>query len=218
MKKGHFTSIQQQSKKCYFYAPLLSDYVPVVSHNNDYSVYRSVGCTVTSDGVRVEGRYSGLMWNCPAPYDVNITFNCWFKYISNSVTSYAFGAATKDNRRYAGCQYATYQNYWLICEWLYLCMISSSIPRPHVSNTWVFLSFTIIYKGNNSYTFKFYRNGVFVTEKTLTDNTWLKLQECYFALGHFVDTLTGVYKHFSCFEELTEAEIMELYQNGGIVA
>ncbi|MBP5401378.1 MAG: hypothetical protein J6Y35_07105 [Bacteroidales bacterium] len=218
MPKRDHTNIAQGKKTCYFYAPLTNDFVPSISHNGDYTVYKSTGSTMTNDGVYVNGRYSGLMWNCTVPNNTNITFNCWFKFINNNVTSYAFGAATKDNRRYAGCQYATYQNYWLICEWLYLCPIASSIPRPHATNTWVYISFTIIYNGNNSYTFKFYKNGVFVTEKTLTDNTWLKLQDCYFAFGHFVDTLTGYYKHFSCFDELSESEILTLYQNGGIVS
>lgn len=213
MKKGHFTS-SQNSKTCYFYAPLTQNLTPSIAHDSDFTVYKSAINSVSSEGVYLSSGSHGVMWNCSVPVNKSITFGCWVKRTSGSGVNYSFGAGTKNNARYYGLQLSQYQNYWLMQEYLYFCNVGSNYMP--VNNVWTYISWTIIYNSSNNYTCKFYKNGQLVAEKTFTNTQWQGMINCYFAISHFTNSMYGYYKHFSCYEELTDAEVAQLYQRGGV--
>jgi hypothetical protein len=205
---------KKETKVCYFYAPLTKDLTPEKAHDSDFTVYKSTIGSVSSDGVYLSAAAHGVMWNCSVPVNTSLTFGCWVKRTGGSGINYSFGAGTKNNARYYGAQLSQYSNTWLITEYLYLCTVNGNYMP--VTNTWTYINWTIVYNGNNNYTFKFYKNGVLVETRNVTNAQWLGMANCYFAISHFTNSMFGYYKHFSCYEELTDAEVAQLYQNGGV--
>ena len=202
-------------KTCYFYAPLQVDLIPTISRDENYTVYRSAYTSITeADGLRIAGGSQGVMWNTSVPVNENLTFGCWFKRTGGSGVNYSFGCGTKNNARYYGLQLSMYSSYWLMQEYLYFCSVSSTyLP---ITNTWCYLNWTIIYNDSNNYTCKFHRDGALVASRTFSNTQWLGMTNCFMAISHFTNTTYGYYKNFTCFEELTDSEVLKLYQNDGV--
>lgn len=198
-----------------FYAPLTRDFLPTIAWDNNLTVYSSSGASIENNSARINSGSGGIMYNCSVPQNVNLTFNCWLCYTGGSGVNYSYGAATKNNAKYKGAQYANIGKAWMVCEYLYI-IDGFTATRPEVPNQFIFCSFTIIFNGNHSYTFKFYKNGIKIAEKTITNTTWLEFADCVFAISHFTNSMYAYYKHFSCYEELTDYQIKQLYDNGGI--
>lgn len=198
-----------------FYAPLTGGTLnATIAHDSNLSVHNSVVGSLLSDSVRLSSSANGIIWNCSVPVNTNITFNCWVKRTGGSGVNYSFGAATKNNARYYGLQLSQYNAYWLMQEYLYFCYVSANYMPEN--NVWTYISWTIIYNGSNNYTCKFYKNGQLVTEKTFNNTQWLGMTNCYFGISHFTNSMYAYYKHFSAYEELTDGEVAQLYQNGGV--
>lgn len=214
MKREENAIQQNTATQPLFYAPLTGSIIASIAHNSDTSVYSSSVNSITSEGLYLSAGGHGVIWNCSVPTGINLTFSCWVKRTGGSGVNYSFGAATKNNARYYGLQLSQYNNYWLMQEYLYFCYVSSNYPT--VSNSYVFITWTIIYNGNNNYTVKFYKNGVLVTTNTFTNNQWLGMTNCYFSISHFTNSMYAYYKHFSCYNEMTDSEVLSLYQRGGI--
>ena len=174
-----------------------------IAHDSNLSVYRSTVSSISSDGVYLSAASNGIIWNCSVPVNTNITLNCWVKRTGGYGVNYSFGL-----------QLSQYQNSWLTQEYLYFCYVDSNYMP--VNNVWTYISWTIIYNGNSNYTCKFYKNGQFVTEKNVTNTQWLGMTNCYFGISHFTNSMYAYYKHFSCYEELTNDDVAQLYQREGV--
>jgi len=197
-----------------FYAPLKGDLDPTYVWDGNTGIFKNTDVSSSVNGA-VLGNWSGLWFNCICPENINITFSCWIKKAGTYNINYSFGAATKNNAKYKGLQYTEYDSYWLICEYLYMCRVDSTYLT--LRDIDVFCTWSIIYNGNKNYTFKFYKNGVLATSKTLTNSTWLGMKDSVFALAHAAGgSLPGVYHDFSCYELLDDDAIMKLYNKGGI--
>lgn len=211
MRRGH--NISAVVKQPLFYAPLTSTTVAAIAHDSDTSVYDESYNSISSAGLRITAAGHGIRWNCSVPVGMNLTFSCWVNRTGGQGVNYSFGAATQNNARYKGLQLSQYSSYWLMQEYLYFCSVGTNFMTE--TNVYVFLSWTIIYNGNNSYTCKFYKNGVLIETRTFTNTNWQGMSDRCFAISHFTNSMYAYYKHFSCYEELTDAEVMSLYQRGG---
>ena len=214
MIREHIVQTETPSKTCYFYAPLTGGLNAIIAHDSNLSVYRSAINSISSDGVYLSSAAHGVIWECSVPVNTNITFGCWVKRTGGNGVNYSFGAATQNNARYYGLQLSQYNGYWLMQEYLYFCNVGTNYMPD--SNTWTYINWTIIYNGNNNYTCKFYKNGQLAAERTFTNNNWQGMANCYFAISHFTNSMFGYYKHFSCYEALTDEEVAQLYQRGGV--
>lgn len=220
MRRGHLLQAEE-SKICYFYAPLTQDLVPQIAHDNVYTVYGQAYSSVSSDGLYLSGGSHYVKWNCSVPTSKNLTFSCWLKYTGQSGVGYSFGATTQNNARYIGLQYANHiygdTHYWLMTEYLYFLGVSyNTYGVLFTQNVDVFITWTLIFNDNNTITLKFYKNGTLSFQTTMTPNGNWNLNSCIFGISHGTNTMYGYYKHFSCYEALTDEEVAQLYQRGGL--
>ena len=221
MARRESTAIVQGNKTCYFYTPLTTNLTPVIAHDNKYGIYDYNDITFVNNSVYLSGgRTSRIKFESECPIGINLTFNCWLKKTGDDWESYSFGSCGRNDEHYYGLQYhGPTNNYSLVCEYCYFCQGGQVAPI----GTDTFVSWTIIYNGNSNYTCKLYKDGIVQYTKTFTNTSWKGMGDqtmtTIFAIAHNIGgTMKGYYKHFSCFEELTDSEILELYQNGGIVS
>lgn len=203
----------EELKVPYFYAPLTGTLTPSVAYDSITSVYKSSINQINSNGLALTAASQGVVWDCSVPVNTDLTFSCWVNRTGGSGVNYSFGTATKNNARYYGLQLSQYNSYWLMQEYLYFCYVGSNYLT--VSNAYVFITWSITYNGNNNYTITFYKNGVLITTKTFSNTQWLGMANCFFAIGHFTNSMYASYKHFSCYPLLTDSEVLTLYQNNG---
>lgn len=209
--------IQPAQKMPLFYASLLNNTTAEIDCEGDGSTYYNYSATITSDGLRISTGNGSIMWNCHCPANTDLTFSCWIKKTGGSGVYYSFGTSVENNQKYKGLQYANGGGYWLVAEYLYFFYNGTNYPTPN--NTWSFVSWSIIYNGSNSYTVKFYRDGALIVTKTFTNSQWQGMNGSRFAISHNVNnSMYAYYKHFSCYPLLTDDEVLELYQRGGVAA
>ncbi len=205
----------------FFYAPLTGSLEPMYSCNNDFTVYDSAYYSLSdTNGLYLSGATHGVIWNTQVPSDKTLTFGCWVKYVSTAYSPCrSFGAGPKDTGMQKGLIFTQYNSYWIYTGSLSFCQVSNNYMTE--SNTWVYLNWTVKCTGisNNleQYTCKFYKNGVLTETKSFQYGGGnLDMTDCYFTIGNRNSPLFAYYKHFSCFEELSDDDVLKLYQNGGV--
>lgn len=200
-----------------FYASLLNSTTAEIDYEGNGATYYNYSTNITNDGLQINTGNGSIMWNCHCPANTDLTFSCWVKKIGGVGVYYSFGTTVENNPRYRGLQYANGGSYWLVTEYLYFFSNGTNYPTPN--NTWSFISWSIIYNvsSSNSYTVKFYRDGVPLVQRTFTNSQWQGMNGSRFAISHNVNnSMYAYYKHFSCYILLDDAEILELYQRGGV--
>ena len=203
-----------------FYASLQGTIFPeIIDSQYDFTYSKNANATSASDRLNFGSTNAYVKWNPQCPANTDLTFSCWVNTGSNtSNVNYSFGTATTNNDRYKGLQTTYYQNVRVGQEYCLLWWDNVTNTTWNIqSNTWIFLTWSIKYNGNNSYTLKGYENGVYVSERTITNTSWLGMANTMFAIGHGTNNdLKGNYKHFSVFPILTDSQVLQLYQNGGV--
>lgn len=207
---------EQLFKECFFYAPLTSDNLPTIAWDGNLTVYRAVGCTIEDDALHVDGGTNGIIWDCAVPQGRNLTFSCWVKKSGSNGVSYNFGCGPKQTTtRYTGLNYSEYNYYLLMQEYMYF-YLNPNRQYLTQANQYVFISWTIIFSSNDTYTIKIYKNGVLDNHNTVSYSGFQKFAACYFEISHFTNTMNAFNRHFSCYDELTDEEVFQLYNNGGL--
>ena len=210
-------------KKPLFYAPLVEDLLPTIAWNEDKTIYRNTGFGM-SGGCHSSTSDSALIFNCCSPHDKTaLTFSCWIKPCETKITiGRTFGNTTKGVEIGRGCQFCNSAvNNRLDTEW---CSIANS-DTPYISlNEWQFITFTIK-KTDSGWERKIYKNGILeyegvgIIKDHFLGNPYKGVQDCNFSLGvegSSNNSPRTYYRHFSCYEALTDEEVMLLYKIGGI--
>lgn len=200
-----------------FYAPLTHNLLPAVAWDGNKTLYESLDFRIEDGAAYCDTKDGSLIYNSAIPPDKSdLTFSCWCKAnVGASPISYGFGAATKNRERHKGCQFCN-DPYPLQTEWL---LLSGSSDMQIKLGEWAFFTFTIR-KTAAGWNMKIYKDGMKVYDKDTVSSDWLAWQDCFYAISHGVNNawVGGSFRHFSCFDTLTDEEVMALYNNGGIPA
>lgn len=204
------------SKECYFHAPLTTNNVPTIAWDGDNTVNKQTNCTFTDGSIKLNASSSGIVWNCAVPQGKNLTFSCWVKKVSGSGVNYNFGCGPKTTTtRYTGLNYSEISYCILMQEYLYFYYNPNKTYLTN-TNSYTFITWTMIFNGGNSYTIKFYKNGILDNKNTITNTSWQEFKNCYFEIGHFTNSMVALNRHFTCHEELSDEEVLQLYNRGGV--
>lgn len=203
-----------------FYAPLTTDLLPTVGYDGSLTVKSSKNASISNDSLYLSAATSKIIWNVPAKADTDATFSVWVRKVRNRGCSYSFGAPHPSNTRYYGLMYQEHSSSakWKLgteyCNSFFTCSHNSFLTN---TNSFVFLSFSIKYEGDKTYTCKIYQNGVAIEEKTFTSSTWLGLSNCFYGISNGAgnNSMIAYYKHFSVYGLLSDSQVMDLYNNGG---
>lgn len=209
-------SASHRFKECFFYAPLTSNNLPVVAWDGNYTVNRTTNCSLTDGSLKLNGASSGIVWDCMVPQGKNLSFSCFVKKIQSYGVSYSFGCGPKTTTtRYTGLNYNEYNYYLLMQEYLYFYRNPNNQYLTS-SNSYNFITWTLIFNDNGTYSVKIYKNGVINNQNTVTNTSWKKFENCYFEIGHFTNSMVALNRHFTCHEELSDEEVLQLYNRGGV--
>ncbi len=216
MRRQYDISSEEQQSKLLFYASFASSLTPEYTYDGNVELLSTSYCSA-SNGV-MQSTNKNMCYKSASPIPAisegeGITFCCYVKRTANSGICYSFGAAHSTNStKYAGLQLVSYSSNVLVTEYLYF-VTGYSINF----STLAFWAWTIHFNGSNSYTVKVYKDGVLVFTKTFSNTSWLGFANCYFAIGHASsNSCIGEFSHFSAWRELTDSEVLELYNAGGV--
>jgi len=198
-----------------FYAALTSsktaDYA--WDGNTGYS-YAGSGSFSGNELLISQAATARLVWNCLIPQDKNLTFSCYITRTTASVYEYSFGAFNTAQPKYSCLCPSFAENYGLTAEWIANIVTSTYLAAL---NTKHFYTFSVIFNSANNFTFKLYVDGSLIYSNTVTNNNWLKFVSCYFSVGRNSDNnLIGKVSQCSCYELLSDAQVLQLYNNGGV--
>lgn len=198
----------------FFYASLIDSLTAEIAYDDGNGLVYNTGLTLVGDSARISGANGAAMWQCAFPEE-DITISCWVRRTGGTGVNFSFGLAYSDNSRYLGAQYVQYSGYWLGTELRYL--IRPGTPYPAESNVWTFVTWSYEKTGSTTYRFTFYKNGIKIKTATINDTVWLGLSGSQFAISHNVgNSMHAYYKHFSCYPLLTDEQVADLYDNGGV--
>lgn len=216
MKRGHNNN-QTQFPRPYFYAPLTTDKVPTICYNNDYSIYYAGSTAILNGALYVASSASSqaTVWGCDVPSINAFTINCYLKDSTKTQWGRRMALYDPSCPRYSGFCLGSYSNGQdcIPADWLIFPFNGSYIP----SNQWNFVSITAIKNGTN-YVIKLYVDGLMKQQLSFTNTLWRFILNCKFATGFTVssDNQAGYQKHYSFYDELTDEQILQLYNNGGV--
>ena len=112
-------------------------------------------------------------------------------------------------------------------------------PLVAPENQWTFITWNLSYEPEiNAFYFRVFANGILVTTPMVTDGIFAIKNNNYFkpfvgfgdmgylpnnidltfAIGGLFSSFNviGFYKHYSCYHNLTDDQVLELYNNGGV--
>lgn len=210
-------------KEPIFFAPLDMDLLPTIAWNGDKTIYKNIGYSIYGECYSGTSTSNVLLYNCSIPSEkTDLTFSCWIKpTVSMGTIGYAFGATTKNREIGKGCHFCcSNSTYRLDTEWTRI--VQASIPAITIGE-WQFITFTIK-KTDSGWSRKIYKNGILEYEadgqikNNNNGNPYSGFQDCFFAIGNGSSNgAKNVYcKHFSCFDALTDDEVLALYSNNGV--
>lgn len=205
----------------FFYAALSSSKVADYAWDGGTGLLYAGSSTITngefvSPGTAAANR---LTWNSYVPTGKNLTFSA-FMSLTGKLGGVNCGfcgvniAATRYSSFYLCFHGSNSYKFYITAEWLTLGT-TDYIPVIGVKN---FYTVSVIFNGSSSYTFKFYVNGNLIKTQTLTNLNWLAMQNLRFGIGYEAggqNVLYGKVSKCSCYELLTDEQVLELYNNGG---
>ena len=203
-----------------FYAPLIATTTPVFAWNGNLGVQQHGGGSISNSSFYMPSTGTApIRWASAIKGGTNLTFSCWVTPSYGSGVNFMFGMLhTVTATRYAGLLLAKHvsQNYISLTT-NYISPFAASPAPPFVnSGERAFVSWTIIFDESNSYTVKFYKNGALVYTTTVVQSNWLGVIDTAPGIGLGGNTCPGRYSLFSIYEEMTDEQILKLYQEGGI--
>lgn len=205
-----------------FYAALTSSKTADYAWDGGTGLYYAGSSSITGGQLVIPGTAANnrLTWNSYLPTGKNLTFSA-FMSLTGKLSGMNVGfcgvntASTKYSSFYLGFWSSQSYKFYITAEWLQL-LATNYIPTLGVKN---FYTVSIIFNGSNSYTFKFYVNGNFVQEQTITNANWLAMQNLRFGIGYEAggsNVLYGKVSQCSCYELLSDSQVLQLYNNGGV--
>ena len=223
MGRGKATSLEPPVEKTelLFYAPLITDKNPIFSWDGNLGIQQAGSCIIDAGTLYFASNGStAIRWASSIKSGVNLTFSCIVKPTYSSGVNVMFGMLHQSiTTRCSGLflsKHVSHNYLGLISN--YISPFSGSPAPPFVtSGETAFVSWTIIFNGNSSYTVKYYNNGTLVHQVTVNQVDWLGVANNAPGIGlSGNNSCAGRYSHFSIHEELSDTQILALYQNGGI--
>ncbi len=205
-----------------FYAPLTQNKEAVYAHDGILNTFYN-GNNYIKDGELYNPFNTSTcrtLWSTSIPQNKNLTFNCFVtckQYVSGINCMHGFSRLNPT--MYSGLFLAKYPNNnsnEISADYIIFHRANDLLT---IINEKHFITWTIIFNENASYTIKLYKNGVFHTQSTIHSTEWLGVTaEDKLSIGLYGNNNTiGYFSHFSVFEELSEIQIKTIYENGGIV-
>jgi hypothetical protein len=203
-----------------FYVPLTVDKRPIIAWNNILTIGETQGNGTIIDGaLNIPNNTSGMSmcWDSLIPQNKNLTFCYWMNpnyaasglnfmfgwmYISQSGSGIAFSKLSPGNTN----MFSTNGN---------INNTNNEMGLVPV-NTWTFVCWTVKFNIPNI-TYTLYWNGVKKGEWIFNMPTFNRMSTERFSFGHYSNNnCPGNFKHFSVYEELTDKQVLDLYNNEGV--
>lgn len=204
-----------------FYAPLTTNKIPDIVTNGTKSIIADISTQISNNTLSVTSGNDKIIFDESLEEDKDYTFSIWLKLNKRNGCSYSFGAPHPSNQKYYGLMYTEHANGGALIlgtEYVNGFMTVSGHPYSSSTSEFKYLSWSIKYNGNNNYTCKFYINGELNAQSTFTNSTWLGMSGCYVGIanGTSRNTMQAYYRHFSVYPLLTDEQVKQLYDNGGV--
>ena len=215
---------EKKEVKLLFYVPLTTNFIPVASWNNDFSIYRQpTTATIVENSYNAQSKNntSAIMWGCAVPEGLNFTFNMWCNpvYPWNTGINFMHGFLNIATGGYLGLIFGKHQTSAFNQIFSYNVNRWDDVFGLLPTNQWTFVSWTVHEESNGDLTFRVYWDGIKQGEFTNPRGVWGRnnLEKfCFGSSGMGNDTCQGYFKHYSVFEEMTDDQIFALFEEGGI--
>ena len=208
-----------------FYAPLTVDKLPTYTWDIP-GVFTLGNASIVSGALNIPSNsaQNSIQFNSNVPIDKDLTFSMWCNPIYNNNSgnlNLMHGYLSYGNTpNIGGCFNKHYQfNYnSLHTKW---AEIASNDMGLIPENLWTFVTFSLIFNTTTPPKLILYYNGVKQGEWTqwIGLNTSLIREGGKFCIGSLYGgnlNCQGNFNHFSVYEELTDQQVLNLYNNGGV--
>jgi len=216
---------KEEGAKLLFYVPLTNDFYPTIAWDNNLNIYRDpTTALIVNNSYNSQSRNatSAIMWECSVPTDRNsFTFNMWCNPNDpwQSGINFMHGFLNRSGGGNWGVIFGKHQSSAFNQIFSYNINRWDDVFGLLPTNKWTFVSWTV-HEENGYFTFKVYWNGVKQGEFTEPQGSWWRANTekfCFGSSGYGNDTCMGYFKHYSVFEEMTDKQVLELYNNDGII-
>ena len=204
-----------------FYAPLTTNKIPDIVTNGTKSIIADISTQISNNTLSVTSSTAKIIFDESLEEDKDYTFSIWVKLSSRRGCSYSFGAPHPNNQRYYGLMYTEHSTsgaYILGTEYVNGFLNVAGHKYSSSTSDFKFLTFSVKHNGNKNYTCKFYINGTLDAEKTFDNTTWLGFNNCKVGIANGTNNnaMMSYYKHFTVYPLLTDEQVKQLYDNGGV--